>query len=451
MTARDIDLTYAEDGRTLQSARLLENAAVQMDAAGGKRISGRTIDIGMGPDGTTVTRLNANENVQVDLPAEGKAPAKQIRSAALQAEGPPDKGLQRATFTGNAEYREGGSGRATGAAAGRTARSDALVVDTKPGLGAIDRAEFRGRVRFTSSADTTAEAPLGIYLIEKDRLELMPGEGLPGPPPNVRDGRLSVTARTIQLTVATRELSAETEVKTTVLPQKDGSAKGKTPSMLKQDEPVNARSNRLKYNGSTSQAVYSGAVTLWQDPDTTIRAESITVDDKNGDLTATGKAVTTFVVEETDRKSGARKRTPTHGNADTFRYVDAKRLAVYEGRAHLVGPQGDVTADRIELYMKSGANEVERAEAYATTGKVVIKEGPRIATGTHLTYIAATDEYLIVGTPVEIIEEQNGTCTQMLGGSAMFNRAAGSTRVVGSGPFVTETKTMKSCPAGLKR
>ena len=36
-------------------------------------------------------------------------------------------------------------------------RSDALVVDTKPGLGAIDRAEFRGRVRFISSTDTTAE------------------------------------------------------------------------------------------------------------------------------------------------------------------------------------------------------------------------------------------------------------------------------------------------------
>jgi lipopolysaccharide transport protein LptA len=221
--------------------------------------------------------------------------------------------------------------------------------------------------------------------------------------------------------------------------------------MLKQEESVNARSNRLKYSGTTSQAVYSGAVTLWQEPDTTIRADTITVDDKSGDLTATGKAVTTFVIEETDQKTGRRKRTPTHGTAETFRYIEAKRLAVYEGRAHLNGPQGDLTGDRIELFLKTGANEVERAEAYGTSGKVVIKEGRRIATGTRLTYTAKTDEYLIVGTPVEIIEEEQGTCRRMLGTNAIFNRAAGSTRVKAEEPFATETTTMKECPVGLRR
>jgi lipopolysaccharide transport protein LptA len=452
MSARDIDLAYADDGRTLQTARLIENAAVQLDAASGKRVSGRTIDIGMGPNGTTVTRMQANERVQVDLPAEGQAPAKQIRSASLAAEGPPDKGLQRATFTGNVEYLEVRLGRGNGApSADRSARSDTLVVDTKPGFGAIDRADFRGRVTFTSGTEMTAEAPQGIYMIDKDRLDLQPGDGLPGKPPNVRDGRMSIFARTIQVTVSTRELSAETEVRTTISPQKEGAAAGKTPSMLKQEEPVNARSNRLKYNGSTSQAVYSGAVTLWQEPDTTIRADTITVDDKSGDLTATGKAVTSFVMEETDQKTATRKRTPTHGTAETFRYIDAKRLAVYEGRAHLNGPQGDVTGDRIELFMKSGANEVERAEAYATTGQVVIKESRRIATGTRLTYTAKTEEYLIVGTPVEIIEEEKGSCTRMLGSTAIFNRAAGNTRITGSGPFATETHSLKECPAGLRR
>lgn len=451
MSARDIDLTYADDGRTLQAARLLENAVVQLDGASGKRVTGRTIDIGMGPNGTTVTRMQANERVQVDLPAEGQTPAKQIRSASLAADGPPEKGLQRATFTGQVEYSEVRRGRANGASGDRSARSDVLIVDTKPGFGAIDRADFRGNVSFVSGTETTAEAPQGIYVIEKDRLELLPGEGLPGKPPNVRDGRMSVSARTMQLTVSTRELSAETEVRTTVRPEKDGAAKGKTPSMLKQGEEVNARSNRLKYNGSTAQAVYSGSVTLWQGADTSIRADTISVDDKSGDLTASGKAVTTFIIEETDTKTGSRKGTPTLGTADTFRYVEAKRLAVYEGRAHLNGPQGDVTGDRIELFLKNGVNEVERAEAYGTVGKVVIKEGNRIATGTRLTYTSANEEYVIVGTPVEIIEEEKGTCTRMVGATAVFNRAAGSTRVDGEGPFPTETTTLKACPAGLKR
>jgi lipopolysaccharide transport protein LptA len=451
MSARDIDLAYADDGRTLQIARLVENAAVELDASGGKRVSGRTIDIGMGPNGSTVTSMHANERVQVDLPGEGQTPAKQIRSASLVAEGPPDKGLQRATFTGNVEYLEVRRGRGNAPSGDRSVRSDSLIVDTQPGFGNIDRADFRGRVTFTSGTEMTAEAPRGLYTIAKDRLELLPGDGLPGKPPSVRDGRISVLARTIQMTVSTRELSAETDVRTAITPQKDPAKAGKTPSMLKQDEPINARSDRLKYNGSTSQAVYSGAVTLWQDPDTTIRADTINVDDTNGDLTAAGKAVTTFIIEETDQKTGTRRRTPTHGTAETFRYIDAKRLAVYEGNAHLNGPQGDLTGDRIELFMKTGANEVERAEAYGTSGKVVIKEGRRIATGTRLTYTAKTEEYLIVGKPVEIIEEEGGKCTRMLGATAVFNRAAGSTRIEGEKPFATETTSIKECPAGLKR
>ena len=450
MSARDIDLAYAEDGRTLQTARLVENASVQLDAAGGKRVSGRTIDIDMGANGATVTQLRADERVQVDLPAEGQAPAKQIRAASLLAQGPPDKGLQRATFTGNVEYLEVRRGRGNAPAADRSARSDALVVDTQPGLGAIDRADFRGRVTFTSGTEMTAEAPQGIYTIAKDRLDLLPGDGLPGKPPNVRDGRITVLARTIQVTVSTRELSAETDVRTTITPQKDAAKAGKTPSILNQKDVINARSNRLKYNGTTSQATYSGAVTLWQGSDTRILADTITVDDTSGDLTATGKAETIFVIEETEQKTGKRTRTPTKGTADTFRYIDAKRLAVYEGGAHLNGPQGDLTGDRIELFLKTGANEVERAEAYGTSGKVVIKEGRRIATGSRLTYTAKTEEYLIVGTPVEIIEEEKGNCSRMIGSTAVFNRAAGSTKVQGE-PFVTETTSLKECPAGLKR
>ena len=224
-----------------------------------------------------------------------------------------------------------------------------------------------------------------------------------------------------------------------------------TPSLMQQDEAINARSNRLTYNGSTSQAVYSGTVTLWQEPDTTIRADTINVDDKSGDLTATGKAETTFIVEETDQKTGIRKRTPTHGTAETFRYIDAKRLAIYEGRAHLNGPQGDVTGDRIELFMKSGVNEIERAEAFATTGTVEIKEGNRIATGSRLTYTAANQEYLIIGKPVVIVEEDNGTCKEVVGAKATFNRAAGSTQIEGEKPFATKSRTLKACPAGLTR
>ncbi|MEX1127510.1 MAG: hypothetical protein WEB50_02970, partial [Vicinamibacterales bacterium] len=108
MSATDIDLTYADDGRTLQFARLVENAVVQLPGEGGagRRIAGNAIDIALGPDGSSVTNLTANERVQVDLPADGQSPAKRIKAASLMAVGAPGAGLQTATFAGGVEYVE---------------------------------------------------------------------------------------------------------------------------------------------------------------------------------------------------------------------------------------------------------------------------------------------------------------------------------------------------------
>ncbi len=65
MSARDIDLAYAPDGRTLQTAKLVENAVAEFTADGGARkVSAATIDLTMGPDGSTVTGLDANQNVR---------------------------------------------------------------------------------------------------------------------------------------------------------------------------------------------------------------------------------------------------------------------------------------------------------------------------------------------------------------------------------------------------
>src|SRR5687768_14631746 len=114
MSARDIDLVYGEDGRSLQSAKLVENAVLQLPGEGrapGRRIAGSTIDMVMAPDGATVTNLTANTGVQVDLPADAAAPARRIRSATLVAHGAPGSGLQAATFDGGVDFRETGAAR----------------------------------------------------------------------------------------------------------------------------------------------------------------------------------------------------------------------------------------------------------------------------------------------------------------------------------------------------
>ena len=52
----------------------------------------------------------------------------------------------------------------------------------------------------------------------------------------------------------------------------------------------------------------------------------------------------------------------------------------------MVGTQGDVTADRIQLFLKEGGKELDRAEADGTGD---VKEGVRTATGQHLIYTPA--------------------------------------------------------------
>lgn len=458
MSARDIDMTYAEDGRTLQSARLVENAVLALPVNGGasgKRVAASTIDLGLARDGSTITSLIATDRVQVDLPAEGNGPAKTIRSATLNASG-GEGGLQSATFERDVVYHEGRPARRNAPAIDRTARSQTLIAQTQPGLGAIQRAEFRGHVRFTEPPDFVAEAPLGIYDVARDRLELMPGEGLPGPPsPTVTDGSVSVAARTIQFGLTTRELSAETKVRSTLHPRKNGRPgdRRKVPSVLSGDEPVNVTSNRLNYKGKGTPAEYSGNVTMWQGNDRTIKAPAIAIDDESGNLRATGGVTTSFPIQDANAKGGEKKPQLTIGNSETFTYDDAKRLATYTGKSRISGPQGDVSGDRIELFLKEGANELERAEAYGPNGVVQVREANRLATGSHLTYTAADDRYLMIGTPVEIVEEKKGTCTRTIGTSVTFNRATERVTIDGSmsGGIPMQMETLKACPPGLGR
>ena len=65
MTASDINLAYAEDGRTLRQAVLAEQARVQFRATEGpgRRLAAQLIDMQLDADGSTVTGLSARDAV----------------------------------------------------------------------------------------------------------------------------------------------------------------------------------------------------------------------------------------------------------------------------------------------------------------------------------------------------------------------------------------------------
>ncbi len=486
MQGRDIDLAYAEDGRTLQSARLIENASVELPGEAGKagrRVSGKTVDIALGPDGSTVTNLTSNENVEVMLPADGDLPSRRIRATSLVATGAPGSGLENAAFTGNVEYRESRAARRGVEAIDRTARSLRLDVRTTPGFGDIERAEFHGNVHFTDGTKTTADAPLAIYSIKDDRLELSPSaSGEPGTGPHVSDGRLNVDARTIQMVLGAQKMTAETRVRSLMQPQsrsttaaKEGSPSAKEtplpqvapvpaapqpaktddesavkmPAMLKENEPVTVTANRLEYDGASSLATYTGNSRLWQE-ETEVRADTIILDDKNGNLRANTNVRTMMALKPKDeaKNATAKPKTPPEPTitvAETLVYEDARRRATYTTKAHMSGPDGDVTADKIELYLTEDGGELERAEAF---GNVVSRDNTRRAYGGHLTYIAAKEEYTMVGTPVEVYDDTAPDCKVTKGTTLTFHKSVDTITARGNDLSSTQTKSIACGTAG---
>ena len=169
----------------------------------GRRIAGKAIDIALAPDGSTVTNLAANENVQVDLPADGETPARRIRSASLLATGARRaRASRRRPSPATSSFAKSRAARGKLAAVDRTAKSARMDLKTKPGFGDIEQASFHTNVRFTDGTQDDGGRADGRL---RDRRRIgstsVPATGDTGRGPHVSDGRISVEARSISMTL----------------------------------------------------------------------------------------------------------------------------------------------------------------------------------------------------------------------------------------------------------
>ena len=189
---------------------------------------------------------------------------------------------------------------------------------------------------------------------------------------------LTVHARTIAMTMGTQKLRADTDVRSVMERKPDagrgrgGAAPGSEPTQAAVAAEAGPAGDRSAPTGSstmarTSHALYTGAARLTQPGGTELQADTIEIDDASGNLKAQVKVRTRMMMDDVDPKTKQRTSTETIGTADNFVYEDAKRLATYTStgtvQAHLVGPTGDLTGKRIDLFLKQGANELERLEA----------------------------------------------------------------------------------------
>ena len=451
LSGAEVALKYAANGEVLEHAVITENAVIQLAGEKGKpgrQIVARTIDIALGPDGSAPTALTARDRVELTMPAEPGVAERTIKANALDAKGEPGRGLTRALFTGSVLYRERGTG------VDRGATSAALDVGLKPGLSTIEDARFSRNVRF-EDGNMFALAASARYDIDKGSLALSGSE--PGAlVPHVVNEQITVDAKSVDVVLEGPVVKASGSVKSQLQPAKKGQKPGeqandvKMPSMLKQDQPVFVVADALDYDGAHAKGVYTGSALLFQG-DTTIKAPTIVVDDKTGDLIASGGVTSTSILEGTAKAGGQpaggegggdRKgeRVPSTATAGEMTYADADRRLTYTVDVHMTGPDGDMKAAKIELYLKPSGDELERLEAYDA---LTLREQSRTTTGLRMTYTTADEKYIVSGTPVTIIDQCDRETT---GKTLTFVKASDSIVIDGSRQIRTQTKGGGKCP-----
>jgi LPS export ABC transporter protein LptC len=456
LTGRDMDLKYRPDGETLEHAVITGDASLQLaggKGSSGRRITANTMDITLAPDGTTPVALIGRESVQLAFPAEQGSAARTIKAMNLDARGNAMNGLTSAAFTGastpacldrrtagpdcDVDFRESEAGN------GRTARAGSLDVSLKPGMSGIEEAKFSRNVRFEEDK-LGAVAAAARYLLDQGTLELSGSE--PGAlRPHIVNQQITIDAKSVDVTLAGPKMKASGAVQSVLLPKpKDQKSESKTPSMLKSDQAVNIVGDDLDYDGSESKAVYTGNARLWQN-DTTVQGRTVALDNKNGDITATGSVTTTAMLEQQrngDKAKPRKERVRSVGTAQEFKYEESMRRATYSLDAHLSGPQGDMSADKIELYLLPSGNEVDRAEAYSDQGKLTLREQKRKTSGARLTYTTSNDTYVVTGTPVTITDECG---SETVGRKLTFIAGTDTVIIESEGRGRTQTKSTGQC------
>lgn len=438
MAATDINLAYQPDGRTLRQVTLAEQAAVQFRAQGGgagRRLSAALIDMQFDADGSTMTGLTGQGGTQLQVPQSGATPARTIKGDTLTGVGQPGRGLVGATFADHVTFRETRAASRGQAAMDRTITSQTLDLQTSGAIDAIDRAAFSGGVAI-KDADRTAGAPRVIYRTESGDITLSAeGTTLFA---RIDDARGSVQARTVDIVGGGEDLLADVDVRSVLQGGADGPAR---PGMFKADEPVNVTAAKLERKAK--QAVYTGDAQIWQGA-TSIKGDTITLDEASGNMVATGSVRTVMELEEAD-PSGKPQRNVTTGTANELEYQDAERKAILRSAARLVSTRdGDLRGNRIEMFLLEGGRELERLEAYEA---VTLVTATRNATGARLSYFTKDGRYVMGGTPVVVLEQFPSECRETTGRRLTFFRTSDVITVDGNQSTRTQGRTAGTCPA----
>lgn len=425
MQARDMNLRYAADGRTLQQALLIGDSRLQLaraDGSAGQQLFAGTTDITLADDGS-ITSLIGRDHVKVTMPPVEQLSAREVTAQTLTASGAPGRGLSQMHFETNVVYQEDVPGSNPRVVRARTLNANMSEA------GAIEQAHFSGGFVFEDGR-LTANSVEAAYDVTHGTLALRSPD--PSRLPGIVDDRLDLNALAIDVTLSPRRLDATGRVRAIFAAGRREGERGAT--LLNENEAIVIVCDQLTFDEASGAGVYTGNARVLQDGGNQIRADAIEMNEKTGRLLATGNVTTSLPLAST-KAEGAKGNST--GRAGQFEFDDAARRAVYTTQAQLDGAQGNLRANRIELALVEQGNGLRQMTA---DGGVEIILEDRKASGQSLVYHPAEERYVINGTPVSLVQD----CQETAGRTLTFYRASANVQVDGRETRVT-TKGGK-CP-----
>ncbi len=510
VAADRLDVGLEADGETVQWLKGNQNVVLDFEASdttAARRISASAIE-GEGEPGLGLTSLELTGGVeQRETSLEDDSILVVMADTLTLAVAPGLGDVQDADYAGDVRFERGAlSGTA-----------DVATYDVSSGmLGLLMLSAIESAPKVDSEIGVAEEIPPSGETDGAGAIEALGGEtdgatgtteppavGAPERRPTVTDERAVIEADSIDLEASGGALTATGEVKSVMharapaaTPGDGPMAQGRRPALLTEDAPVYVTASDLEYERSTGRAVYTGDARLWQG-ETTIQGDSITLDNETGDLISDGAARSVMVLHdpsvvapapggagptadaiepETSLATAERLVYEESGHSVTYHGAPAPVAAVpvpvaptVSGEpviepwilAQVTGPQGELSARRVELYLGEDGRTLERVEAYGEvelrteylvapvvtaddpTGAAVVEPvvEQRDALGDRMTYFVSDERYVMEGTPVTIIEK----CRETQGNSLTFFKAVDTISVDGNAEIRTQTRAGSDC------
>jgi len=267
----------------------------------------------------------------------------------------------------------------------------------------------------------------------------------------VWDATGSADADKILLDQATGDMSAEGNVRSTRLPDKNNN---KDPNqgggMLSEDEPLNARAAKMQTTDNNLQVRYEGHAVLWQGANR-LEGDVVEIDRDGHNMKAHGHVVSQLLDKKkddsdpkradpkgTDPKGGAKGpvakastpaksdpakaggKSATNDTARVFTtvkapdldYDDQKRIAVYKNGVELDRTNMKVKAQQIRAFLRNDSNDSSLDHAFAEGKVEVVQTAPgrqRRGNSDHAEYYPDDAKVILEGGEPQFIDSVRGT------------------------------------------